>query len=54
LDLQLSRGAQAVGSNLKKCYEMMISNGWIGKEEKVLVEAWVKDIESIKDAAVVD
>ncbi len=43
-DLNLKAGEKNILDNLVKCYEVMIKNKWIAKEEMALVEAWCEDI----------
>ena len=46
---QLSSGADAVGDNLHRCYEALISAGIIPFEEMPLVEAWLVDFHAGRD-----
>lgn len=39
-ELDLKTGTQHLCENLIRCYSLMIENGWVGKEEMNLVEAW--------------
>jgi hypothetical protein len=45
--LKLKEGQECVFENLYKCYEAMVSNGFIGKEELNLVNAWSADLKKI-------
>ena len=42
--LELKAGEENICDNLIKCYDAMISNNWVGKEEGPLVRAWAEDI----------
>jgi len=42
--LDLPSGTEHICDNLIKCYDTMISNGWVGAEEAPLVRAWCEDI----------
>jgi hypothetical protein len=39
-ELDLKSGTEHLCENLIRCYSLMIENGWVGKEEMALVEAW--------------
>lgn len=39
--LELKPGTDAIYDNLKKCYEALIENGWVGAAEMKLLEAWI-------------
>lgn len=41
--LALDPGAQAVSSNLQRCYEALVREGLMEPRELVLVDAWLKD-----------
>ncbi|CAN7612448.1 STELLO glycosyltransferase family protein [Pararhizobium sp. LjRoot235] len=47
LDLALIPGAGNLLENLAKCYDMLIGQGLVGKEEKSLLLAWSHDIEHL-------
>ena len=49
--LELERGAQAIGSNLRRCYEMLVQRGWVGAGELELVDAWLADLAAINAGA---
>ena len=42
--LDLAPGAQAIGANLRKCYEVLIDIGVVGLDERPLLEAWLSDV----------
>ena len=42
--LALSSSADAIGGNLHRCYEALVSAGIIPKEEMALVEGWLADL----------
>jgi len=46
-DLDLNNGVENIYDNLIKCYEMLTENGYVGKEEMKIVDAWVQDLNSI-------
>ena len=49
--LELERGAAAIGSNLRRCYEMLVARGWVGAGELELVDAWLADLSAITAGA---
>lgn len=44
--IKLTRGVEAIYDNLISCYDLMISEGWIGGEEGAMVRAWCEDLKS--------
>lgn len=44
MDLDLASGIDSLSDNLIKCYDMMISKGWVKAEEATLVRAWCDDV----------
>ncbi len=42
-ELDLKSGVQHLSENLSRCYQLMIENGWVGKEEMEMVEAWCSE-----------
>ena len=42
-DLDLENGVENLCENLVRCYKLMIENGWVGKEEMALVDAWCSE-----------
>ena len=44
MDLDLRAGEEYLCQNLIACYDEMIKNGWVGREEGPLVRAWSEDI----------
>lgn len=45
--LSLRIGANAVGGNLRHCYEQLISKGFLPPEELPLIEVWLNDLSSL-------
>ncbi len=45
---KLKPGKKSVLKNLRKCYEAMVSGGFLPKEEFVCLDAWIADIENIR------
>jgi hypothetical protein len=45
--LKLASGAEAIPSNLRKCYQALVEKTFIGVEELALVEAWLHDLEAL-------
>ena len=45
--LDLASGAEAIPSNLRKCYQALVQKAFIGPEELPLVEAWLQDLEAL-------
>ena len=43
--LRLKTGKDAVRENLLKCYEQLVTVGFLPKEELILVSAWLDDFE---------
>ncbi|CAN5375965.1 hypothetical protein BH11BAC1_BH11BAC1_14310 [soil metagenome] len=39
-ELELKDGTQNICDNLIRCYQLMVDNNWIGKEEMAMVHAW--------------
>jgi hypothetical protein len=46
-NLNLKKGRENIGINMVKCYQMLIDSGYIGQNESVLLNAWLKDINSL-------
>ena len=49
--LSLSPKIEDTFNNLRICYQFMINMGYIGIEEKELLEAWILDMGQIKSAS---
>ena len=47
MDLDLQAGEEYLCENLIACYDEMIKNGWVGREEAPLVRAWGDDIAAV-------
>lgn len=45
--LDLKPGAEFMGENLLKCYDVFISEGLVDEKEIPLIKAWIEDLESI-------
>jgi hypothetical protein len=45
--LSLGRGPASVGSNLLRCYEALVGQGFLPSAEMPLVEAWLRDLGSL-------
>jgi hypothetical protein len=45
--LDLKNGESNMAENIIRCYKMLTDNNFIGKQEMPLVEAWLKDLNSI-------
>jgi STELLO glycosyltransferases len=45
--LSLGSGPASIGSNLLRCYEALIGHGFLSSAEMPLVEAWLRDLESL-------
>ena len=43
-ETKLESGADAVGNNLLKCYQALVSNDIFPEKELPLVEAWLADV----------
>ena len=46
--LNLERGVEKIGDNLKVCYEKLVSMSLIGDEELQLLDTWLDDLEQIR------
>ena len=46
-ELDLKPGEDRLGENLRLCYEALIRNDWVGKQELALVDAWLADLSSV-------
>jgi hypothetical protein len=46
--LKLDPGSEHMGRNLRACYDALIGRGWIGQDERALLNAWIDDVESIR------
>lgn len=46
-DLELRDGVENIPENMKLCYLALIDLGLVGKQELILLEAWLKDVGSI-------
>lgn len=46
-DLSLKAGKENILDNLIKCYDTLIDNKWVGKEEGALVRNWADDLSKI-------
>ena len=45
--LDLEPGVEAIATNLRRCYELMIERGWVGAGELDLVDAWLADCAAV-------
>lgn len=45
--LNLRPGLEALGDNLRVCYECLVANEWVGQTELQLVDAWLTDLRSV-------
>lgn len=45
-DLNLKKGIGNIPANMRLCYNTLIELGFVGQQETVLLDAWLKDIES--------
>ena len=45
--VKLKRGPEAVGENLRRCYEALVGQGILPKKELGLVRAWLRDLDAI-------
>ncbi len=44
---QLEEGREAIGMNLRRCYDALIALGVVGAEERPLLEAWLADLHDL-------
>ncbi len=47
-DLELKNGPKYIYDNLIRCYQELISLNFVEKEELTLIDAWIKDIENLR------
>jgi len=45
--LDLKPGTEAMGQNLRLCYETLVNNGWVGEQELPLLNAWLQDLATV-------
>jgi hypothetical protein len=48
--LSLSSAGEAMGENLRVCYEALVREGIVGQQELTLLSAWLEDLKGIKQA----
>jgi hypothetical protein len=46
--LTLTRGAEHMADNLRRCYETLVRNEWLGAQELPLLDAWLADMEALE------
>jgi hypothetical protein len=46
--VQLTPGVEHIPANLRRCYETLVENQWVGEQELQLLDAWNHDIASLK------
>lgn len=46
--LNLKGGVEAIGENLRVCYECLVANEWVDKAELELVDAWLADLGKVR------
>jgi hypothetical protein len=49
--LDIEKGVEKIGENLRKCYRALIRRNLIREEELQLLEAWLADVDSILTAS---
>lgn len=49
MSLDIQPGIENIGSNMLTCYEQLVTDGHVGKEEIPLLQAWQTDLHSIQD-----
>lgn len=42
--LDLRKGVESIPENMRRCYKSLVDNGWIGRDEMPLLEAWLEDL----------
>jgi hypothetical protein len=40
-------GAQHIPNGMRACYEQLVVGGFIGRDELLLLEAWLSDLDSL-------
>ena len=46
-ELDLKDGIENISTNMKLCYKALIELGFVGEQESMLLDAWLKDINSL-------
>jgi hypothetical protein len=46
--LELSPGIEHIPSSMRRCYEVIVKNNWVGEKEMMLLDAWLEDIAAMK------
>jgi len=46
-ELDLKDGIENISTNMKLCYKALIELGFVGEQESILLDAWLKDINSL-------
>jgi len=46
-ELDLKDGIKNISTNMKLCYKALIELGFVGEQESILLDAWLKDINSL-------
>ena len=45
--LELPRGVEHVGDNMRRAYELLVENGWLDERELDLLDAWLSDLRGV-------
>jgi hypothetical protein len=49
--LPLAPGTEHIAGNLRRCYETLVRNKWVGAQELQLLDAWLGDVERVGHTA---
>lgn len=49
--LELQPGVANIPANLRRCYEVLVANKWVGEQELPLLDAWLTDLAQLNAAA---
>jgi len=49
--LELDAGAENIGRNMRNCYNALVEDGFVGKDELILLDAWLEDLDRIGNSA---
>jgi len=48
--LELTPGVEHIPANLRRCYEVLVENKWVGEQELLLLNAWCEDLAVLRGA----
>ena len=48
-NIDLKEGIENIGTNMVLCYGKLIESGFLGENELILLNAWLKDVNSVTE-----